>query len=147
MITTMIKTLGDVYNAIVTQPVRNRFIEVARLDSIILAASTTYQLGLLSVQGQSPLLARTAISCGLFINVRGLVGSGIFLQASLDGINYYPLSNYQVLTDNTTTPTITSGITLDGVYAPTIGQFMPYWRLRTSSTFTSATSITASVYA
>ena len=143
----MIKNLADVYNAIITQPVRNRFIEVIRLDSIVLLPSTTYQLGTLSLPGLSPLLSRTAISCGLFINVRGLVGTGVFLQASLDGINYYPLSNYQVITDNTTTPNITTGITLDGVYTPTIGQFIPYWRLRTSSSFTSATSITASVYA
>lgn len=142
----MFKTLSDVCELLTNIQRRTEYITHATYDSLILQPNTTYDLGLLTVVGKSPLLKRNAQNPFIVINVRGLVGSGVFLQMSINGIDYYDIAAYFTMTDGTTAPTLTGGIISNGIYGTSYSQYAPYWRLRTSTSFTTASLIQVTSY-
>lgn len=142
----MFKSIADVCSLLLSVPKRAEYVTHVLLDNLVLLPSTIYNLGNLSILNKSPLLSRNAQSPFLVVNVRGLVGSGVFLQMSTNGIDYYDIASYFVMTDGTTAPTLTGGIISNGLYATSYSQYAPYWRLRTSSSFTSASLIHVTSY-
>lgn len=108
--------------------------------------NTIYNLGELSVLGQSPFLKLSPANKSPTIEVNGINGSGIFVEASSNAVDWYLTTQYGIIAGGYTNGTFTEGITADGVYFAGISNSLPYLRIRTGDSFVTATEIRVSCY-
>jgi hypothetical protein len=108
--------------------------------------NTIYNLGALSILGQSPFLNPSSANRLPTIEVYGINGSGIFVEASSNAVDWNLATQYGIVAGGSTNGTLTGGITANGVYFANVLNYLPYLRIRTGNAFVTAIEIRVSCY-